>query len=193
MKCWRFLLSWSSSSINLLLFPSPRGPLAPVIKRDVITRRGGPLQLQPPRNSPSIRQQPTEEEKEVGEKNGKREGEKWRIKQGRRYGPERRAIRRTEREQQWVGGAWGEKGEGDRKRKESNSGWTAADLSWLDIRRTSRPWRLLPSGKLTSAKSSALRAAVGVKLPLTGPQGFSMSFFFCFLPNLKLSWTIMLL
>lgn len=33
----------------------------------------------------------------------------------------------------------GEKGEGDRKRKESNSGWTAADLSWLDIRRTSRP------------------------------------------------------
>ena len=30
-------------------------------------------------------------------------------------------------------------GEGDRKRKESNSGWTAADLSWLAIRRTSRP------------------------------------------------------
>lgn len=57
MKCRRFPLSWSSYSINLLLFPSPRGPLARVIKRDVITRRGGPLQLQPPRNSPSIRQQ----------------------------------------------------------------------------------------------------------------------------------------
>lgn len=82
MKCWRFLLSWSSYSINLLLFPSPRGPLARVIKRDVITRHGGPLQLQPPRNSPSIRQQSRQREggRGRGGKNGKREGEKWRIK-----------------------------------------------------------------------------------------------------------------
>lgn len=30
-------------------------------------------------------------------------------------------------------------GEGDRKRMENNSVWTEADLSWLDIRRTSGP------------------------------------------------------
>lgn len=81
----------------------------------------------------------------------------------------------------------GKKEKGDRKRKESNSGWTGADLSWLAIRRTSRPWRLLPSGNLTSAKSSALRAPVGVKLPLTGPQGFSTSFFFSPLPQTELN------
>lgn len=62
--CW----SWSSYSINLLLFLSPRGPLARVIKRDVITRHGGPLQLQPPRNSPSIRQQSRQRVGEGGRK-----------------------------------------------------------------------------------------------------------------------------
>lgn len=119
MKCRRFPLSWSSYSINLLLFPSPRGPLARVIKRDVITRRGGPLQLQPPRNSPSIRQQSRRrgggrrgwEEKEGG-KNGRGEGEKWRIKERRRYGPERRKIRRTERES----------GSGERQKREYEGG-----------------------------------------------------------------------
>lgn len=133
-------MSWSSYSINLLLFPSPRGPLAWVIKRDVITRHGGPLQLQPPRNSPSIRQQSRQSEGEEKKKDGRqeREGEleKWGIKERRRYGPGRREIRRRE---QKGDRSIREKNKGDRKWKESNSGWTGVDLSWPDIRRTSRP------------------------------------------------------
>lgn len=89
-----------------------------VIKRDVITRHGGPLQLQPPRNSPSIRQQSRQR---VGERRGKngtreREGEKWRIKERRRYGPERKEIRTREREQQ-QGAKRRPEHEGKRKRE----------------------------------------------------------------------------
>jgi len=174
MKCWRFLLSWSSYSINLLLFPSPRGPLARVIKRDVITRHGGTLQLQPPRNSPSIRQQSRQRE---GEKRKKMARER-----GREMGDKRdeKIWAREEGDKEKKESERGPKHEGERKleieKRKSNSGWTGADLSWPAIRRTSRPWRLLPSGSLTSAKSSALWAPVGVKLPLTGPQRFSMLF-----------------
>lgn len=77
--------------------------------------------------------------------NGRGEGEKWRIKERRRYGPERRKIRRTERERAAAvsdkkGSMRGEKREKEIERgKGVFSGWTAADLSWLDIRRTSRP------------------------------------------------------
>lgn len=80
-------------------------------------------------------------ERGAGEKNGKREQEKW-IKERRRYragekgdkedGKRAAAVSKKKR-------ARGGKGEGDRKRKEGNSGWTGTDLSWLDIRRTSMP------------------------------------------------------
>lgn len=87
------------------------------------------------------------------------EREKWGIKEKRRYGAESREISKKEDEDQSIRG----------KRKceietEGDSSWTLADLSWLAIRRTSRPRRLQPGGNLTSAKSRALRAPVEVKL-----------------------------
>lgn len=123
------------------MFPSPRGPLARVIKRDVITRHGAPLQLQPPHNSTSIRQRSRQRGGERERSRRKKWQEKW-IKERRRYragekgdkedGKRAAAVSKKKR-------ARGGKGEGDRKRKEGNSGWTGTDLSWLDIRRTSMP------------------------------------------------------
>lgn len=57
----------------------------------------------------------------MGERRGKngtreREGEKWRIKERRRYGPERREIRTREREQQ-QGAKRRPEHEGKRKRE----------------------------------------------------------------------------
>lgn len=74
---------------------------------------------------------------------GRGEGEKWRIKERRRYGPERGKIRGTGRKRQKKERVWRDVGEvvGGRERKrESISGRTdGTDLSWRDIRRTSRP------------------------------------------------------
>lgn len=63
----------------------------------------------------------------------KREEKIWAKEEGDKE-ERKRAARRAKGDR-----STGGKEEADRKRKESNSGWTGADLSWLAIRRTSRP------------------------------------------------------
>ena len=128
MKCWRFLLSWSSYSINLLLFPSPRGPLARVIKRDVITRHGGPLQLQPPRNSASIRQRSRQRE---GGREGGREGERRGKKMAR--GREREREMGDKREEK----IWARE-ERDKRKREKRGAAEWAEREEREIERGKR-------------------------------------------------------
>lgn len=67
------------------------------------------------------------------------EGEKWRIKERRRYGAreeEDKGDRQRTTKKKSIKGGGGARG---REERESISGWTAADLSWRDMRRTSGP------------------------------------------------------